>query len=99
MFIRHHPMLAVGLLFAVAVAFPAAAQQTQQQTMPRGGGTMGMHGPAIQSAMQHTAGHGMPMSGDPDADFAQMMIPHHQGAIDMARAELDHGKDLQLRQT
>ena len=41
---------------------------------------------------------GMPMSGDPDRDFAQMMIPHHQGAIDMARIELESGKDPQLRQ-
>jgi hypothetical protein len=36
-------------------------------------------------------------SGDIDRDFAQMMIPHHQGAIDMAQAELRHGKNEQLR--
>jgi uncharacterized protein (DUF305 family) len=38
-----------------------------------------------------------PMTGDPDHDFAAMMIPHHQGAIDMARAELLYGKDPVLR--
>jgi hypothetical protein len=37
------------------------------------------------------------MTGDPDHDFAAMMIPHHQGAIDMAKAELLYGKDLVLR--
>src|SRR6202047_1875932 len=36
-------------------------------------------------------------SGDVDRDFAAMMIPHHQGAIDMAQAELRHGKNEQLR--
>jgi uncharacterized protein (DUF305 family) len=38
-----------------------------------------------------------PMTGDPDHDFAAMMIPHHQGAVDMAKAELIYGKDPVLR--
>lgn len=38
-----------------------------------------------------------PMTGDPDHDFAAMMIPHHQGAIDMAKAELLYGKNPTLR--
>ena len=36
-------------------------------------------------------------SGDVDADFAAMMIPHHQGAIEMAEAELRHGHNEILR--
>jgi hypothetical protein len=36
-------------------------------------------------------------SADVDRDFAAMMIPHHQGAIDMARAELRYGSNEQLR--
>jgi uncharacterized protein (DUF305 family) len=36
-------------------------------------------------------------SGDADADFVAEMIPHHQGAIDMAKAELRHGRNEQLR--
>jgi uncharacterized protein (DUF305 family) len=38
-----------------------------------------------------------PMNGDVDHDFATMMIPHHQGAIDMAKAELSYGKDPVMR--
>src|SRR6516164_7369692 len=36
-------------------------------------------------------------SGDPDRDFAGMMIPHHQGAVDMAKVELQFGKNPVLR--
>jgi hypothetical protein len=36
-------------------------------------------------------------SGDVDGDFAAMMVPHHQGAIDMARAELHYGRNERLR--
>src|SRR5260370_35516304 len=38
-----------------------------------------------------------PMNGDIDHDFATMMIPHHQGAIDMAKAELLYGKAPVMR--
>ena len=37
------------------------------------------------------------MTGNPDHDFAAMMIPHHQGAIDMAKVEVLYGKDPVLR--
>src|SRR5712672_3708393 len=36
-------------------------------------------------------------TGDVDRDFVAMMVPHHQGAIDMARAELRYGHNEQLR--
>lgn len=43
------------------------------------------------------AGMAIKPSGDIDRDFAAMMIPHHQGAIDMARSELRYGHNEQLR--
>ena len=36
-------------------------------------------------------------SGNVDADFTAMMIPHHQGAVDMAEAELHYGHNEKLR--
>src|SRR5690242_3355303 len=38
-----------------------------------------------------------PMTGEAGHDFAAMMIPHHQGAIDMAKAYLAEAKDPALR--
>jgi len=53
---------------------------------------------AMDSAMARMD-HDMmqPSGGDADRDFAAMMIPHHQGAIEMAEAELRFGHDPVLR--
>nr|WP_281253110.1 DUF305 domain-containing protein [Sphingomonas spermidinifaciens] len=52
--------------------------------------------------MPHAApapAHGMTMTtnADPDTAFMQGMIPHHRGAIDMARTALREGKDPEVR--
>jgi uncharacterized protein (DUF305 family) len=62
--------------------------------------------PAIGDSFEAQMGRAMermdhdmmvPPSGNYDRDFAAMMVPHHQGAIDMARIELQYGKDPVLR--
>jgi hypothetical protein len=51
-------------------------------------------------AAHHTMMHDMDAvkpTGDADKDFVMMMIPHHQGAIDMAKVEIQYGTDAMLK--
>jgi uncharacterized protein (DUF305 family) len=45
----------------------------------------------------HSAIASIKSSGDNDIDFVKLMLPHHQAAIDMAKTELTHGQDPQMR--
>ena len=71
---------------AAALTFPVLAFAQEPATQ------------AFNAAMEKMmADMHMEPTGDADKDFAMMMIPHHQGAIDMAKAELEHGDDPQMR--
>jgi len=48
-------------------------------------------------ATMHVAMSAVDPSGNNDADFVNLMLPHHQAAVDMARTELLHGSDPQMR--
>lgn len=85
---------------ALAFAAPALAQSAghgqHDMTKPAhadGKTSMGMH--AAMDEM-HKKMKSMTMTGNQDMDFAMMMVSHHQGAIDMAQAQIDHGKDKHM---
>ncbi len=48
-------------------------------------------------ARMHEAMSSVPTVGNEDQAFVRGMLPHHQGAVDMARTELAYGRDPQMR--
>ena len=90
---------AVGI--GVACAMLCASLTTEVKHRPRSDPRSALESPfddALRAAMvQMDAGMCITPSGDADRDFARAMIPHHEGAIEMARLELLHGRDVRLR--
>ena len=68
-----------------------------KMTMPAGKSMMEPTEMSKAMAKMHDKMTAMPMTGNQDMDFAMMMKAHHEGAIEMAQAELDHGKDPTMR--
>lgn len=91
---------AIALTHGVAFAESHEADPMagmDHSTMDHSPEAMAKMSPAMQGYMDamDTMMKGMSMTstGDPDADFLMMMIPHHQSAIDMAKVELKEGDD------
>ncbi|MCP8894700.1 DUF305 domain-containing protein [Shinella daejeonensis] len=53
--------------------------------------------PYIEANNRMHADMAVEFTGDADVDFMRGMIPHHQGAIDMAKVVLEYGKDAEVR--
>ena len=85
--------LAAGALIAMSLAasaFAAGAAQTGNDEAR----FLSENDAAMTKMMD---GMSTKPSGNVDKDFVAMMVPHHQGAIDMAQAELRYGHNEQLR--
>jgi uncharacterized protein (DUF305 family) len=83
------------------VLLPAIALAAWRQYSNAHSG-MSMAGPAWSDLMasmekMDVAMSSVKPSGNNDADFVRLMLPHHQAAIDMAKAQLLYGKDPQMR--
>jgi hypothetical protein len=82
------------LLLAFASAGAQPARPADPPRFPKEADFLAENNAAMDTMMRDMA---VKPSGDADADFAAMMIPHHQGAIDMAVAELRYGRNEKLR--
>ena len=94
--------ICAGVLLTVA-AYPAGAQQGASMPGMNMSSSADSGSSASTSAFKEADEKMMkemsapPYSGDTDKDFVAHMIPHHRGAIDMAKVELKYGKDPDMK--
>lgn len=101
--------LSAACLAALIFTLPATAQTMHGTKDMHGGGHAGHDAPAsnsaasastqefeVANARMHTD-MAIAYSGNPDVDFVRSMIPHHQGAIDMAKIQLKYGANPEIR--
>lgn len=96
-------MTLIAALVAAATAAIAAPQGHHHASAAQHG--HGSPAPETPATRAFEAAHArmmrnmtVPYTGDPDVDFRLQMIPHHQGAIDMAQVAMQHATDPWTRQ-
>ena len=83
-----------GLFLAASIAFAGMAWSAPSaDAQPSEGAFLDANAAAMNKMM---AGMAIKPTGEIDHDFVAMMVPHHQGAIDMAQAELLYGHNQKL---
>lgn len=93
------PLSVVALLLAGCDASDAVGEGGEKETAKteaEANLTPAQTAYAAANARMHS-GMSAAIDADPDVAFMAGMIPHHQGAVDMARVVLEHGKDPETR--
>lgn len=93
--------LFAGAILGLAIGWWAAGPGMVGHEMAE---TVSREGPQTPAAQAYLAANrkmhdamNIELSDNPDRDFMKMMIAHHQGAVEMARIVLEHGKDPEVR--